>query len=169
MIASIFFMSDDCLAAVLRHHDDGRLDGGNQRQEQVQQDEGVGIEGLASGAEQQHRVDHDPQDHSAHEDEDEGPGAAKGRDPVRQPLPEAAAFLETRAHVARDRDAPGHTLDHVALPWRQVFIADLEDPLGQKLHGILWGVVHGAGLRSVTAGPEVRRSMHPAHAPVHGA
>ncbi len=45
--------------AVLAHHDDRRLDGGEHREKQIKQDEGIGIPGLAVKKDIDGRVDED--------------------------------------------------------------------------------------------------------------
>ena len=56
--------------AVLRHHDHRRLQGGDHRQHEVEEDEGVGVEGVAR---QEPDIASRPQDQEGDEGQDEGP------------------------------------------------------------------------------------------------
>lgn len=122
--------------AVLRHHDDGGLHRRHQREEQIEQDEGVGVEGLGAGTQNEDRVDSHPQQDGDKEEHDEGPGSAEGCDAIGQAFAEAAAFLEAGTHISRYGDALRHTLDYLTLARRQVFITDFEDALGEEFHRI---------------------------------
>lgn len=57
--------------AVLRHHDDRRLERGQHRQDQVEQDEGVGVRHRI--AEYEDRVEQHPGKDQQEEEDDEGP------------------------------------------------------------------------------------------------
>jgi hypothetical protein len=86
--------------AVLRHHDDRRLQRGHAGEQQVEQDEGVGIEGLlAQGPD----VDRDPDQQKTHEGAHEEPRPADHRHAVGQALRGRAAGLELVVDVGRER------------------------------------------------------------------
>src|SRR5205823_1335930 len=79
------------LEALLAHHDDGRLDRGEARQDQVEQDVGIGIEALP------HRhglIEQDPHREAHPEDDDEGRAAAEAREAIGQPRSARAPMLD---------------------------------------------------------------------------
>src|SRR3984893_9777934 len=65
------------LETLLAHHDDGRLDRGEAREDQVEQDVRVGIEPLPP---RRDLIEEDPHRQPDPEDDDEGPAAAKARE-----------------------------------------------------------------------------------------
>lgn len=75
--------------AVLRHQDDGRLDGRQHGQHQIQQDVGVGIEGVALPG-QQHGIHADPDQHGQPEQQHKRPRTAKAGDRIGRALPQRA-------------------------------------------------------------------------------
>ena len=82
--------------AILGHHDDRRLDRGEHGQEQVEEDEGIGIEAIGLG--KGHGVQAGPDQEKDEESDDKGPGPPDFRNPVREPFAEG----RTRCRI-RDR------------------------------------------------------------------
>src|SRR6185437_4286941 len=76
---------------VLAHHDHGSLQGRKRRQDQIEQDVGVGIEGLL---EQKERIDRHPHDQNAAEYADERPAPSELRHLVRDTFPEGHLGFE---------------------------------------------------------------------------
>src|SRR5258708_38738402 len=66
------------ILAILAHHDDGRLDSGQQRKEEIEKNEGIGIPGGLSQKYVHHRID------AAHDckGDDKRPGAAELTDRI---------------------------------------------------------------------------------------
>jgi hypothetical protein len=87
------------ILAVLAHHDDGGLNGGEHRQKKVEQDEGVGVPGLAVQGDQRDAED-DVTGHGGQEEDDEGPGAAEAGDVVGDAFAEGLAFVDELVGVA---------------------------------------------------------------------
>src|SRR3546814_15965529 len=94
--------------SVLAYHDHRRLDRGQHRQYQVEEDEGIGIEGMQPEAFEDAAVDQTPgQQHHA-EDRDETPGDADRRQPVWQPVSHPGVkrrrllCIEDTDHTRRD-------------------------------------------------------------------
>src|SRR5262249_9427422 len=74
------------LLPVLAHHDDGRLAGGDDGEDEVQEHEARGVVGHED-------VQREPADDDAHEAEDERPRAAEGGDAVGDAVPEGQLLL----------------------------------------------------------------------------
>jgi alditol oxidase len=85
--------------AVLAHHDDGGLDGGEHGEEEIEQDEGVGVPGVSAGEDQDDAED-DIGAHGAEEEEDEGPGAAEAGDVVCDALAEGLFLFDDVVGIA---------------------------------------------------------------------
>src|SRR5437588_641474 len=67
------------LGAVLTHHDDRRLHGSQTRQNQIEEDERIGIEGMGH---ENDAVDADPNEKNAEKRDQESPTAAELRDAI---------------------------------------------------------------------------------------
>src|SRR6266481_8489538 len=84
------------LCAVLTHHDDGRLHGGETRQNQIEQNKWIAIE--CSGSEQ-HGVRTDPDKDNGAKCNEKFPTAAKLGDVVRKSFAESKFLFELLADV----------------------------------------------------------------------
>jgi hypothetical protein len=84
--------------AVLAHHDDGGLDAGEHGEEEIEQDEGVGIPGAVLEGD----VDPGVGDEDEAEEDDEGPGAAEAGYGVGEALAEGGFFFDDFVGVAGD-------------------------------------------------------------------
>ena len=98
-------------AAQALHGQHGRLHRRQHGQDQVQEDEGIGIE---RPRREKDRVEKHPGDEEEHEPDDEGPGAADGRYLVRQPFAEARLFVRGIGDVAADGAALVDLFEHMA-------------------------------------------------------
>lgn len=87
------------LRAVLTHHDDGCLDGGEAGEDEIQEDERVGIE-AAIGEEV--GVERDPAEEDEPEGDEETPAAAKLRDPIGKAFAEGEFAREFVFDVFRE-------------------------------------------------------------------
>ena len=81
---------------VLAHHDHGRLNGGEHGQHQIEEDEGIRVEGRTA----QQQIGPGPEQQADAKADDKGPGPAKGSHPVRQPLPEGQPIVESQGRIA---------------------------------------------------------------------
>ena len=107
--------------AVLAHHDDRRLNGGEHGEEEVEQDEGIGVPGLAVHGNQDNAEDN-VTGHRGEEEDDEGPGTAEAGDVVGDALAEGLLLVNefvgiTHGTAADDAlggvDFTGHDGEHV--------------------------------------------------------
>jgi hypothetical protein len=96
---------------ILTHHDYGRLDGGQHRQQQVEKDVRVWIEGLMQDVSVHHR----PEEQQRCEQQDERPGSAERGDPVCKPLAKGEFIRENAIDVSTDQLSLGCTLENLAL------------------------------------------------------
>ena len=87
--------------AVLTHHDDRGLDGGEHGEEEVQEDVGVRVPGFAAADVAQQGVG----DEGDAEGDDEGPGAAEAGDLVRDAFAEGFLLVDEFVGVAIGADA----------------------------------------------------------------
>ena len=129
--------------AVLRHHDDRRLNGGQHRQEQVEQDVRVRIE----TARQHDGVQNYPNNKDCGEYHQERPRAAEACHLVGQPFAKRIASVRLDINVAGNRKPLCHPLDNSALRRGNFLMAQVKDALGEKLNRIMGFVVHGISFR----------------------
>jgi len=115
---------------VLAHHDDRRLDRRERREHQVEEDEGVGIEGHPLLG-RQHVPAH-PEGQRQGEAGDEGPGAADRRHAVGQPLA-GRAVIDDQARIDAARRLGGDQVDDAALHVVERFVRTAEELLGELL------------------------------------
>src|SRR6266852_4650070 len=111
------------LEALLAHHDDGSLDRGEARQDQVEQNIGIGIEALAA---RYRLVEYDPHRQPDPEDDDEGPAAAEAREVIGHALAQAALVLEFGLDVLGDGVVPGDALRHLAIELGELAVLGLQ-------------------------------------------
>ncbi len=91
---AIFFV-----LAVLAHHDHRGLDGGEHGEEEVEQDKGVGVPGVAAGGDE-HDAERGVEEQGDPEEDDEGPGAAEAGDDVGDAFAEGFLFFDELIGVA---------------------------------------------------------------------
>ena len=84
------------LLAVLAHHDDRCLEGGQAGQHEIEQDIGIGVERAAS---ERQGVHQHPDDDDGTEQDDERPASAEARDPVGDPLAQRQPLLELHLDI----------------------------------------------------------------------
>jgi hypothetical protein len=104
---------------VLAHHDDGRLHSGDHRQEQVQEDIRIRIEGVGG---EQNGINQRPASEKQTEANDKASGTADGCNPVGQTLAQGEAAVKLLIQVFGCMDASGHPRDDAPLPgakWRK--------------------------------------------------
>src|SRR5205807_3832772 len=97
------------LRAVLAHHDDWRLDGGQTGENQVEQNKRISIK--RSGSEQ-HGVRTDPDEDKSAKCNEKFPTAAELGNAVREPLAESEFFFELLLDVAGENFVLLQTFDH---------------------------------------------------------
>ena len=120
--------------AVLGHHDDRRLDGGDHGEDEVEEDERVGIEGAG---EEYDGVDDAPEDQEQQEADDEGPGASNTGDAVGEAFAIGRIGGEGRVDIGRDDLALMRFLEHALFCLAQLF-----GRLVEMLVDEIWQIVH---------------------------
>ena len=135
------------LLAALAHHDDGRLDGGQTRQDQIEQDERIRVEGFLVAAPD---VDGHPDDKHDGEGDQERPGAAETRQMVGQALAETALLLVFNLGVFRDRVVAGDALGHFAVEFGELAVLLLQQ---------LLEIEHAIARKLAEADPRVLRQV----------
>src|SRR4029079_8346558 len=97
------------LGAVLAHHDDRRLDSSQAGENQIEENEWIGIECMRH---KQDAVDGDPDEEDRAKCDEKFPTAAKLSDVIGEPLAESQLFLELLADVAGENFMLLQALDH---------------------------------------------------------
>ena len=97
------------LGAVLAHHDDGRLQRGDAGEDQVKEDEGIGVETAIS---ERDHIERDPAEQDDPENDDKTPTAAKLGDAIREAFAEGELALELLVDVFREQLVLLQALDH---------------------------------------------------------
>ncbi|ODN69435.1 putative neutral zinc metallopeptidase [Methylobrevis pamukkalensis] len=98
------------LLASLAHHDDGRLNGRKAGQQQIEQDEGIGIEPPGAG---QRGIEKNPDREEAGKGPEKSPASAECGKTVGDPLAEAAAGIRLCLDVSRDEFAFDEAARHL--------------------------------------------------------
>ena len=121
---------------VLRHHDHRRLQRCDHRQDQIEENEGVGIELVAA---EQQRVACGPRDEKDDERQDEGPGAADLGDLVGDPVTEIATGRIDDVGVDRHRRAIDSALQDALFDIAQCARVSLQQARCKFGDGLLHG------------------------------
>ena len=124
--------------AVLAHHDDRGLYRRQCREHQVEQNEGVGVEGFG---EDRHDVDRHPCEDEDGEDDDEFPASAEVGDVVGEALAEGQVFFEIDVGVRREDFMLPESLDHLLVQLCQLALLLLQQRLDVEVLKLLQ-VVH---------------------------
>ena len=109
--------------AVLAHHDDRGLYRRQRREYEVEQNEGVGVEGFG---EERHDVDGHPCEDENAEDDYELPASAEIGDVVGEALAEGQIFFEIDVRVRREDFVLSESLDHLLVQLRQLALLLLQ-------------------------------------------
>src|SRR6201987_5012735 len=113
------------LGTVLTHHDDRRLNGGETRKNQVEQNEWIRIE---AAIQQENRIKDNPTEQHRTEQDDEFPTAAELSDAVGESLAERQFLFELFADVAGKNLVLLQTLDHLLVERREFANLVLQNP-----------------------------------------
>ena len=84
---------------ILAHHDDGRLDGGEAGEDEIEKNEWIGVKGFGH---QVNDVDENPNEDEAEEEDDEGPTATELGDVVGEAVAEGDFLVEVALDFGRD-------------------------------------------------------------------
>ena len=142
----------------MRHEDQWCLHRGQHRQRQVEEDEGIGIEGVRC---EEHGVQYRPEEDEHAEADDELPRAADGRDLVGESFAEGRAVLHVDAAMtgaggsgAGNGEAPDAALDHRPLVRLEFARVHGEELLGERanrlviLHRLFLHAANRAGFQN---------------------